>query len=203
MKSEKINTEKIKGDDMDDILSSSWLSNKWNNFYIYGYIDDDFTEKIIIPFMEEMNKQKKLRAGVMNIYINSWGGELYKALELISLIEHCKFNGILVRTFVHGRAASAASLIAVSWKLRYVGTYARHLIHYARWGMYGSNPKQHENNHDEWKVMDAQLREIYGKYTKLKNIKDILSEDNHYISWWKKLIKLWLADLIIEEQILI
>jgi hypothetical protein len=48
--------------------------------------------------------------------------------------------------------------------------------------MYGSNPKQHENNHDEWKVMDAQLREIYGKYTKLKNIKDILSEDNHYIS---------------------
>lgn len=183
---------------------SYWtLSSDWNSFFIYGDIDESFSEKIVIPFIKEMKIQKHIKFGEMKIYINSGWWLLYQAMELLSLIEQCKNNLIIVKTFVNSRAASAASIIAVAWQERFVWKNARHLIHHARWWSYQSSPKQLDNNDKNWKEMFKFVTEHYKQYTKIKDIESKLNEDNHYIRWWKNLIKQWLADNIIEDSLII
>ena len=192
---------------MDKIKSyEGWLASclfsSENNFYIYWDIDESFSEKIIIPFIQEMKIQKNKRFWEMNIYINSPWWYLNLANELISLMEQCKNNLIIVKTFVPSFAASAASAIAITWQVRFVWLNARHLVHNPRGIDYTASKQQLKNNIENRESMFEQIVNHYKKYTKIKDIETKLDHDNYRIIWWKNLIKQGLADYIIEDSLI-
>lgn len=189
------------------ITSDDWMSfwsnrSRENNFYIYWDIDESFPKDIIVPFIEEMKIQKQRRDSIINIYINSHWGIVSFARELISLIEQCKSNYILVKTIVIDSAASAASLIAITGHVRIVWKNASHIIHNPRWYNFAATEKQIDNETAVYKELLKRSSDHYKKYTKIKDVENKLNEENHSIRWSKNLIKDWFADIALEESVI-
>lgn len=167
-----------------------------NNFYIYGIIDESFYKDIVIPFKKEIDIQKELKAGEINIYIKSDGWDLHSTIELLSLMEKAKKLWIPVNTYALSFVASAGSMIAVAWSKRYVSIWSSHLVHYCSGGSYSISKTTEKNNHEYTEYINNYILFHYGKYTKIKELDKKLDEYNHFINWGKELIKLWLADEI-------
>lgn len=92
------------------------------SFYIYGDIVSDNTgswfcdpsETAVTPkdLQEEIDELSD--QDVLDIYINSNGGEVFAATAMTAMLKRAKDKGIKVNTYVDGIAASSASLIAMA-----------------------------------------------------------------------------------------
>ncbi len=186
---EKLNKEADSGNDAHVNFSQG------NNFYIFGGIDDSMPKKIIVPFIEEVNKQiNKKDPEDINIYITSRGGFVNYGFDLITHIERAKSAGINVNTYVTSEACSCGSLIAVAGSTRYIGKRAYHLLHFARGWDYSHNPIMAERNVEQSKFWQNEIVNIYKKYTKIKDIDSKLLADNYMINGAAACIKAGLAD---------
>ena len=90
------------------------------------------SDTIIMPY-DKWPENKPL----LNVYINSSGGQVYTLLALLSLIHMAKANGTIVRTFNLAWAASAASILTISGTkgYRYMAEDASNYIHFGRAGV--------------------------------------------------------------------
>lgn len=178
--------------------ASSGKSQNWakgNNFYIFDEIDDEFPSSIIVPFINELERQLgQKHPGDMNIYITSPGGYVKYAFDLIAHIEYAKQLGVGVNTIVTSEACSGGSLIAVTGSRRYIGDRAYHLLHFARGWSYAHNPEMEKRNQQQGAFWQKKLVEIYEKYTKIKDIEKKLLADNFMVNGYKDCIKLGIAD---------
>ncbi len=129
----------------------------------------------------------------MKLFINSDGGEIFSAFTAIDRIKTCR---VPVYTYVDGIAASAATLISISAKKRYIGKNSVMLVHQLRSWCGGT----HENFKDEAKnleMLSEKIQNIYLEYTKFTrdDLKEILKHDIYLSA--EECIKYGLADEIL------
>ena len=173
-----------------------------NKFYILGQFNDEFNKNIIVPMTRKIEELSLLRNPVMDIYINSPGGNGYIVMHLIHLIEQAKAKDIKVRTIVPSYAYSAGSMLAITGTKgeRYIGDTAEHLVHYGYqhgWAEY--TPLQIERNAAQKKRWFEQLLNHYKKYSNIPSIEQKLKDDSYFIPT-DKCIKWGLADKYMSEM---
>jgi len=157
-----------------------------NHIYFYSEVDRNSVLSLNKK-ISEIERGLKLTAtkfgiarGTIPIYlhINSYGGQVHAAMAGVDKILNCS---IPIITIVEGCAASAATLLSVVGKERYMSPHSCMLIHEMSsmfWGKY------HELI-DEQQNQEMLMEIIYGIYkdnTKIprQKLKNILKKD----MWW-------------------
>jgi ATP-dependent protease ClpP protease subunit len=111
----------------------------------------------------------------IKLRIKSDGGDIFAALSTIDVIRNLKCD---VHTYVDGCAASAATLISICGKKRYIGKNAFMLIHQLSTASAGKF-KELEDSFENCKVLMKLIKDIYKQYTKinLKSLNEVLNHD--------------------------
>ena len=147
------------------------------NVYFYGDVSVESCA-LLSRRLVELEKQNKIEP--INIYIQSFGGDLLATFNVIDTNERIKCP---IYSYVDGYAASAATLISVSCNKRFMGKRSLMLIHQLSGGSEGTYGymKQEMDNMDIYMEF---AREIYLKHTKLNNdlLSDILKYDNKWMN---------------------
>ena len=147
------------------------------NVYFYG---DVSVESCALLSRRLVELEKLNKIAPINIYIQSFGGDLLATFNVIDTIERIKCP---IYSYVDGYAASAATLISVSCNKRFMGKRSLMLIHQLSGGSegtYGYMKQEMDNMH----IYMEFAREIYLKHTKLNNdlLSDILKYDNKWMN---------------------
>jgi ATP-dependent protease ClpP protease subunit len=153
-----------------------------NKIYFYS----DVTRESIYMLnrqIDELTKQLKLvqfnynlsHPPVIELCISSEGGDVFPAL---STVDKILGNPIPIYTYCEGIVASAATLISVVGKKRFITKNSSMLIHQCSSGLWGN----YQQFNDEVKNLDlimGLIKKIYLKHTKFKEkeLIDVLSHD--------------------------
>ena len=170
------------------------------NTFLITEIDESMESDILVPLTKEIKKQRLLRDGMIDLYINSNGGFVYITQHIIELMEMAKRLDITVRTMVMSMAYSGGSMLAIAGTPgeRYIARDAEHLIHYGMNGGVNTTPlnlaRQHESNNRsfKWNVNH------YKKYANVPDLEMHMADDNFYITSSNS-IKWGLADRYMDK----
>jgi ATP-dependent protease ClpP protease subunit len=175
--------------------------NKDNVFFLADF-DDDMEGNAILPLIEQIQIQRQLKEGRIDLYINSFGGYKHLVFQMISLLELAKRDGIMVRTIVPDIAYSAGSILAITGSEgeRYIERTAEHLIHYGSTGSVESTPEQLERNTRQKIENFKKILNHYKKYTDIPHdeLNRLMNDDSAFITA-AKCIKWNLADKYMEK----
>lgn len=129
----------------------------------------------------------------IKLRINSYGGSLFAGLAILDTIRGLRSE---VHTYVDGAAASAATIISVAGKKRYIGKNSLMLIHQLSTGNYGKYSELEDDMENNKRLMKS-IKDIYKQYTKvpMKQIDEILKHDLWFDS--AKCLELGLVDSIL------
>jgi ATP-dependent Clp protease protease subunit len=134
---------------------------KERNLYLDTAVDLESTSKLIKE-IHEINETDSYISGVymlsgckyipkpINLYINTYGGDVYSALGLISVIETSK---VPVHTIALGAAMSAGVLILISGHKRFAHSYST-LMEHETWGFSIGNLSEIKNEAKELKRLN-------------------------------------------------
>ena len=141
-----------------------------------------------------VNKHPELKIVPKPIYlhINSFGGGVFAAFAAIDFIKQSK---IPVHTIIEGASASAATIMSVVGKKRYIRPHASMLIHQlSSW--FGGKLTEIEDDYKNVQQMHDSIKDIYKAHTRLREseLDDMLKHD----LWWKadKCLEVGLVDAI-------
>jgi ATP-dependent Clp endopeptidase proteolytic subunit ClpP len=111
----------------------------------------------------------------IKLHINSFGGSLFAAMAVVDTIRNLKSD---VHTYIDGAAASAATIISVVGKKRYIGKNSMMLIHQLSTGAYGKFSELEDDMENNKRLMQS-IKNIYKQYTKvpMKKLDEILKHD--------------------------
>lgn len=153
-----------------------------NKIYLY----DDISRSSILNTskqIDDVTRQLKLLQLVygmpepppIELHISSDGGEISPAL---SLVDKIKTNPIPIHTYVEGFCASAATLISVVGKKRYMSPNSNILVHQLRGGIAGKF-EEIQDEKDNLDLFMEVLKKIYIQHTKLKlkQLTELLKHD--------------------------
>jgi ATP-dependent protease ClpP protease subunit len=165
-----------------DRKDSSILTPTSNEIYFY----DDVTRQSIFNLNKQISDVSKTLSilqnqynlstnPTINLYVSSDGGEVFPALSSVDRIKNCK---IPVDTYVEGLVASAATLISVVGRRRYISKNAFLLIHEVRSEFWG-NFSEFQDENKNMELLMRCIKKIYLEHTKLKEneLSDILKHD--------------------------
>lgn len=152
-----------------------------NNVYLYGDITPDSCEELKnkLNDLDFNGRLFKISYGTtpppINLHIQSNGGSLMNALYIVDLIDNLETP---VNTYVDGYAASAASLISVMGKERYMTKNSMILIHQLSSGREGKYEELHDDNENLIMLMDK-LKTIYMEHSHIseETLDNILKHD--------------------------
>jgi len=168
------------------------------NIFFIGDFDPVMEDEIIIPLTKEIQRQRTVDNGRIDLYINSSGGNFYLMQHLVHLVEKAKDCGICVRTIVMSMAYSAGSMLAITGSERYIAKGAEHLIHYGSNGGVNTTPVQAKR---QAQSNDRAFRYNVNHYKKYANVPDLekhIADDNFYVTA-AQAIKWDLADFYLEK----
>lgn len=178
------------------------MSFEDENVFFLTDFDDNMERDVVIPLTRQIQKQKRLKDGRIDLYINSFGGYKHLVFQLISLVEIAKREGIKVRTIVPDIAYSAGSILAVTGSPgeRYIEKTGEHLIHYGMTGSVETTPEQANRNFVQKQQSFRSILNHYKKYTDFPagEIERLMNDDSGYIPA-SKCIKWGLADKYMEK----
>ena len=166
-------------DDDDDEQITTTFGNK---IFFYDSISKKNILNLIIE-VEKLNKNLQQEAQLYNfdpnieLHIHSGGGELYAGISAYDIL---KKNKIPIHTYIEGEACSAATLLAMAGKRRYITENSMILIHQLRTWFSG----KHNELEDEMKTADklmSSLINIYKRHTKItqKKLSQIIQREEH------------------------
>lgn len=170
-----------------------------NKIYFYCPVSD---EKVLAlnKILHKVDKELQILAvnlGLettfpIELHINSPGGDLLSGFAAYDHIRRCKNP---VHTYVDGQAASAASLMSVAGKKRFITENSFILIHQLSSGLYGTHENFRDTFSNQNKMMEKILN-IYKKHTNIdeKKLKSILKRDLYLPS--EKCLEYGLVDKI-------
>lgn len=172
------------------------MMNEDENIFYLTDFDEAMEREIVLALTRQIQKQKRLRDGRIDLYINSYGGYAHLVHNMIELVEIAKREDIVVRTIVPSVAFSAGSMLAITGTPgeRYIAKQAEHLIHYGTtFGTAESTPKQVERwngfkNRDFKRTIDH-----YNTYSDVPGLDSEMMDDGFSIPS-AKCIKWGLAD---------
>jgi len=135
----------------------------------------------------------KVEPKPIKLYITSGGGLVY---QVFSAIDTIRGMTIPVHTYVKGFAASAATLLSLSGKRRYITENSYMLIHELRAGMWGKY-SQLKDAYENMTALNDHIKNYYIKNTKMT--KEELDEQMKQDVIWspEKCIEKGLVDEIV------
>jgi ATP-dependent protease ClpP protease subunit len=112
---------------------------------------------------------------IIHLRINSFGGDVFSAMATVDTIRSLRST---VYSYIEGSAASAATMISVVAKKRFIGKNSLMLIHQLSSicsGTFEQLQDEHENN----KRIMGIIKNLYKQYTKIpmKELDNILKRD--------------------------
>lgn len=173
-----------------------------NHVYFYSEVDREavFEMNMLLREAEEENVLTAHKLGLSEpipiyLHINSYGGSIFAGFDAVDYITSCK---VPVYTIIEGCAASAATLMSVVGKKRYIRPNAYMLVHQLSSGMWGKM-NEIEDDFVNLKELMNNIKTIYEKHTKIpkKELNEILKHD----LWWRpeKCLSLGLVDELYEK----
>ena len=175
--------------------------NDGNVFFLTDF-DDNMEEDIVLPLIKEIQHQRRLVDGHIDLYINSFGGYKHLAFQLISLVENAKREDVIVRTIVPDVAYSAGSMLAITGTpgYRFIEKNAEHLIHYGITGSMETTPEQLERNNRQKQGNFKKILNHYKGYTDIpwEELDRLMNDDSAFIPS-AKCIKWGMADKYMDK----
>tara|TARA_Y100000816_G_scaffold198451_1_gene145340 strand:- start:28 stop:837 length:810 start_codon:yes stop_codon:yes gene_type:complete len=157
--------------------SNTYIQNDDNNIYYYGAISTDgcYQLKKMLQEMDKIGRIFALKYGIkepppINLHIQSLGGELLPSLYIIDVIDKLETP---VYTYVDGFAASAATLISVMGKKRFMTEHSLMLIHQLS-GQQGGKFNEIKDEFTNMNTLMKIIKNLYLNKTKL----DLISLEN-------------------------
>lgn len=153
------------------------------NLFFIGDFDESM-EDILVPFTREIQRQRTVEGGFIDLHINSTGGNFYLMQHLVNLVEKAKDSGVVIRTAVFSMAYSAGSMLAIAGTPgeRYIAKGAEHLIHYGSNGGVNTTPvqakRQAMSNERAFRYNVAH----YKKYANVPDLEKNIADDNFYVT---------------------
>jgi ATP-dependent Clp endopeptidase proteolytic subunit ClpP len=175
---------KVGDDDDDDDLDSIFetgIKKDENRIYFYQEVNKDNVLKLNTT-IRNMNNTLLNRSNILSqepgnifLHINSTGGGLFDGLLASDII---RTNKVPIITIVDGVAASAATLMSIVGKKRFINKNSFMLIHQLSSGVWGTyhNIKDEKQNCD---LLMKTIKKIYKEHTKvpIKKLEQILERD--------------------------
>lgn len=109
----------------------------------------------------------------INIYINSYGGEVYEGLALISLIKNMQEKGYIINTYSESKSMLMGFVIFCVGTNRYMSRYSTLMYHSVSSVTYGKVQEMIENI-DEVIRLDELIKSIITEHTDIQ--REILDE---------------------------
>jgi ATP-dependent protease ClpP protease subunit len=175
----------VTADDSDDTKpqrESVSISNQSNQVYFYSDVTRD-SIYMLNRQLSETEKQIRLiqiqynlsTVPPIELFISSEGGEVYSSFTTVDRIMASK---IPVDTYVEGIAASAATLISVVGRRRYMRKNANMLIHQVSSAMWG-NYAQFQDEIANLDLVMSMIKKVYLSHTKFKEkeLNEMLKHD--------------------------
>ena len=173
--------------------NKSWWDNSKiysvdNHIYFYSSVNKENVYRLndlIIKINNDMKKiircnssMVKMEPKPIYLHINSFGGGVFAAFAAIDFIQNSE---IPIHTIIEGASASAATIMSVVGKKRYMTKHASMLIHQlSSWT--GGKMNEIEDEYKNLEEMMENISKIYINNTKLKKkeLKEFLKHDR----WW-------------------
>jgi ATP-dependent protease ClpP protease subunit len=111
----------------------------------------------------------------IHLRINSYGGEIFAGLSTVDVIRSLRTK---VYTYIEGAAASAATLISIAGKKRFIGKNSFMLIHQLSAICAGTFERLEDEQENNRRLMTL-IKSLYKEYTKIpmKELDGILKKD--------------------------
>lgn len=179
--------------------------------YMYGpfvFLLDEISQSTCFALIGDLTNyvmtEDKTGDKVLNIIINSPGGDVSTMTTILGLINIAKLNNILVRSYVLGTAASAASMIAIQADERYMTNLSQHFIHFGTVVSVTSKESEIEKIYLQTKEHSKTVQDLYieaseGKLTQ-RMLEEIQKDERGYLSA-KDCVRFGLCDKIIEADL--
>ena len=149
-----------------------------NNIFFFGGVDDDNMQNLhhLLIDMDNENKKKPYTSPEpIHLHIKSYGGDVIPALSLVDTITNLQTP---VYTHIDGYAASAATLISIVGKKRYMNRNSLMLIHQISSSQNGKYSEL-KNNMANLDTLTEIIKNLYLNYTLLnpEQLDNLLSKD--------------------------
>ena len=163
---------------------SSGVTRHKNHIYFYDSVSTESCLELnrelahLAKDLQFYSLEHDCKPAKIYLHINSYGGELLACFSTVDYIRNCP---IPVVSIIEGCAASAATLISVVAKERYMTQSSWMLIHQLRGGYWGKFDEMEEDLSNSKKFMEK-IYEIYEERTNLtgKDLRKMLKRDE----WW-------------------
>lgn len=141
--------------------------NIYGNIVSWEYLDSDVSSYTLAKEIETLN------ADIINVYINSYGGEVAEGLAIYNSLKRHKAK---IKTYCDGFACSAASVVFMAGDERIMSTASLLMIHNA-WSNASGDAKQFRKQADNLEKItqasiNAYMQKINISEEKLKNMLD-------------------------------
>ena len=157
-------------------IDKTYINVERNNIYFYGQVTADSC-RVLAEKLNQLNQNALIYKSTLNeapppinLHIQSPGGSLMNTFYIVDLINNLETP---VNTYVDGYAASAASLISVVGKKRYMTQNSLMLIHQLSSG----NEGKFDELDDEMKNLNLFMNIVKKIYLTKSNIKPIILDD--------------------------
>ena len=174
--------------DPDEFYHDEDVSCKDNTIFFKAAVSESTVEKLIKIIDAKIRKYKKLASNKMletctpkplYLHITSYGGDLLACFRAIDAI---KRSQIPIYTVIDGYAASAATLMSIVGKKRYMTPNSYMLIHQLSSGSMG----KFWEIKDDFENCETWMNDIYNLYLENTNMsrEDLENHLSHDL-WWK------------------
>lgn len=180
-------------------LQKAYIEVQNNEIYFYGGLNSDSAKALKDSLKYAINNGKSFMTSFpdmdvppIKLHIQSYGGSLLDTLYIVDII---KGSPIPIYTYVDGYVASAATLISVVGKKRYMSENSLMLIHQITTGGGGKYSELEDESKNNLLLMNM-IKAIYYKHTNISpmDLDEILKHDIWFDS--DKCKKLGLVDEI-------
>ena len=174
----------------------TYITTDKNNIYFYGTVTADSCRVLgsklneLIKSHQNFKNDFKVDAPPINLHLQSPGGSLINTFYIVDIITK---SDVPINTYVDGYVASAASLISVVGKKRYMTDNSMIMIHQ----LYSGNEGKYKELDDDMINLNtfmSMIKKIYLKYSKIMpNTLDQILEHDLWLDS-KRCIELGLVD---------
>ena len=172
-----------------------------NTIMFYGEVNEKNAKSLnkSIRMLDKELQIFKLKYGCesppLRLFINSYGGSVFSGFSIMDTIKNCKTP---VHSYVDGSAASAATLISVVAKKRFIFANSFMLIHQLSSSMWGNYEAMKDEMENLDLIMDR-IKKIYKEHTNMttRQITAILKKDKWFEA--EVCLELGLVDEIVEN----
>ena len=163
-------------------LQKTYVEVVNNDIFFYGGVNSDSAKALKDSLKYAINNGvifetsfPDIKSPPIKLHIQSYGGSLLDTLYIVDII---KGSPIPIYTYVDGYAASAATLISVVGKKRFMSENSLMLIHQISSGGGGKYSELEDENKNN-KLLMNMIKAIYYRYTNISptDLDEILKHD--------------------------